>query len=85
MSPWPAPETSEPLEGDAPREHYQLVLRKIWKWFIVSDFDQPQSHDFWRELRDAERPLYRQGAVVDVASIEAVIEAATQLGYPGEH
>ncbi|AXE54087.1 hypothetical protein [Aurantimicrobium sp. MWH-Uga1] len=84
MSPWITPTEPTELAGDALRDHYQLILRRIRKWCL----GQPESSElskFWLELRDAERPLYRQGHIADVVSINAVIETAIQLGYSSDN
>ena len=84
MARYKRPEVVTPalMEGEAQRDHYQLTLRKIRKWFLLSELDTPEANVFWRNLRDAERPLYRQGYSCDVSELEAVIESAHKLGYP---
>lgn len=84
MSPWIAPQESSALEGEALLGHYQVILRRIRKW-VITQPESPALTEFWNELRDAERPLYRPGNSIDVVSINAVIDTATKLGFSSEN
>lgn len=84
MARYKNPESFSPknLEGVVLRDHYQVTLRKIRRWFLISELDSPEAHSFWAELRNVERPLYRQGISCDVDALESVIAQAHALGFP---